>query len=226
MSTENFTLFGRIIDQSNKPKAGLTISAFDQDKVGNPDYLGKNVTNDQGKFTIKFDSEKFKKWYEFFEGTPDVYLVIHDQDGVELLKTSVKSTKLEIEYLIKLQENNPDPNSIDIYQDNLNRLTNQLGDVGMMMNWENSINLDTLAKGQLDSEINKRLEDFRDGYIDRRNMFNIFTSIINGTIHSLLEEGNFNIVGYDGPQVPRFARRGPYNQTIIWPREESSENWE
>jgi len=223
---DNFSLFGRIVNQSKNPQSGLIVSAFDKDGASDSDFLGKSVTDASGKFSIEFNTQKFKKWWELFEETPDVYLVIHDQQGLELLKTRIKSTKQEIEYLIKLQENDPDPNSIDIYQDNFNRFGGQLGSVGMTMDWENSINLDTLASGQLSPEVRKRLEEFRDGYLDRRNMFNILTSIINGTTLSLAEERDFNIIGYDGAQVPRLPRRQRYNQVIIWPREESSENWE
>lgn len=216
-----YYLRGRIIDRDAKPAPGLRVLAFDDDPLLNPDdFLGEARTDSRGTFKIDFDESKFRSFLEPLEGTPDVYLVVRGRNGREILRTRVGKTKQELEYHIKLDDHLPDPNAKDIYADNLRRIIAMLGDVGNMVEYENTINLDMLRNDDLPREVRERLEKFAAGYEDRRNNAQGLIALLNGLSGTLLEERGLAVIGYDGPQVPRLPRREAYDQAIIWPRKE------
>ncbi len=214
----NYSLEGEIIDSDLKPMEGLKIRAYDDDPWLNADdLLGKAITDSDGAFEIEFDESKFKGFWEFLEGTPDVYLIVEDDQGNSIMKTRVMRTKKELHYHIRVVDHTPDPNAKDIYASNLRRIMNMLGEVGNIIGMENTINLDTLRNGDLLREIKERLHDFVDGFGDRISNFNHFMALLSGLVNEVLEETRLRTIGYDGPQVPRHPRLKPYNQAVIWP---------
>lgn len=214
-----FILKGKVRNENNLSVRGYRVLAYDDDPLNRDDFLGEAVTDGDGFFQIEFDDEKFNGFFEF-DGEPDVYLLIQDRKGVEIVRTRIEKTRKEIEYQIRLVKNKPDTNAPDIYSDNPQRILSMLGDVGSMINQENRINLVELNSQRLPQEIRNRLGQFANGHQDRINNFQSFYAILEGILTSYFEEINLGTIGYDGPQVPSRPRRVAYNQVIIWPRSE------
>jgi hypothetical protein len=220
----SFTLHGKIISKDKEPLGNLNIYAYDHDPILKPDdFLGSSSTDPDGFFSISFDETKFRGFWEPLDRTPDVYIMVKDSRGNDLLnnaKKKVKSTKREIEYHVRIADNTPDPSAADIYSENIRRIVSMLREVGIVIGRENTINLDLLRNGDLSRDVRERLQNFVDGFDDRNNNFEHFLVIISSVVNSVFEEWCIGRIGYDGPQVPRQPRREQYDQTIIWPREE------
>ena len=217
-----FTLKGKIISKDQLPLKDLKIEAYDDDPLLNPhDLLGETITDSHGLYRIDFDESKFKEFFEVLEGTPDVYIVLKNNQGNKILTTKVMQTKKEIEYHIRVVDNNiPNPNAIDIYSGNARRMISMLNEVGSIIGIENRIDLDILNKGDPPEEVREKLQNFINGYEERKNNFNHFSVIMSTLVDSFFEELHIGDIGYDGPQVPRQPRREAYNQVITWPRQE------
>ena len=101
-----FSLKGKIISRDNAPIDNLRVLAYDDDPLLNPDdFLGESITNLDGFFRIDFDESKFRGLLEVLDETPDVYILIKDAQGNDILnnkKTRISQTKKEIEYHIKI----------------------------------------------------------------------------------------------------------------------------
>jgi hypothetical protein len=227
MTATSFSLTGKIISKENLPLKGLHIAAYDDDPLLNPDdYLGEATTDNHGFFKIDFDSSKFSGFLEALEGTPDVYLIIKDNQGNELIKqTKVVQTKKELAYHIKIpdpQTQIPNSTALDIYSGNPIRMLSMLTEVGGLVGLENRINLDILRNAHPPEEIRQSLQDFTDRFEERQNNFNQIMVILSSIIDLNLEDIHLGTrrIGYDGPQVPRYPRREFYDQVIIWPRDE------
>ena len=219
-----FSLRGKIISKDNKPIDNLKVVAYDDDPLLNPDdYLGESITNSNGFFRIDFDNSRFSGFLEPLDETPDVYILLKDTQGNDILnntKTKESRTKKKIEYHIRIADNTPDPLSRDIYAGNIRRMISMLSEVGNVMGIENAINLDLLRNGDLPRDIRDRLQNFVNGFEDRNSNLDHFMVIVSSVINSFLEELRIGRIGYDGPQVPRLPRRESYDQVIIWPRKE------
>ena len=165
---EIFDLKGKIISKEQLPLANLQIEAFDADPIFEPnDLLGKSGTDSSGIFSIQFDKSKFDDVWEALDGTPDVFLLIRDKQGKQLIKTKEAKTKKEIQYHIRHDPSSPDPKAPDPYSGNARRMLNMLAEVGELIGIEYRINLDLLNKGDLSAEIRKGTNEFVNGHIDR-----------------------------------------------------------
>jgi hypothetical protein len=217
-----FDLKGKIISKQQVPLDNLQIESFDADPVIKPnDLLGNSTTDSNGNFSIQFDKSKFDDVWEFLDGTPDVFLLIKDKQGKQLIKTREAKTEKELQYHIRHEPSTPDPNAPDPYSGNARRMLNMLAEVGELIGIEYRINLDLLNKGELSEEVKKDIREFVNGHADRRYNFDQFIVVLHSLVNSLAEETRVGSIGYDGPQVPRFPRREPYDQVIIWPRKEA-----
>ncbi len=116
-----------------------------------------------GFLGLDFDESKFREFLEVLEGTPDVYIVVKDNQGNKILTTKVLQTKKEIEYHIRIVDNIPNPKAIDIYSGNARRMISMLNEVGNIIGIENRINLDILNNGDPPEEIRERLQNFVNG---------------------------------------------------------------
>jgi hypothetical protein len=221
-----FTLKGKVISKDQLPLENLKVEAYDDDLLLKPDdFLGDATTDSNGIYRIDFDESKFRGTFEFLEGTPDVYLLIKDNQGNKILKTKVMQTKKEIEYHIRIADNTPNPNAIDIYSGNAQRLIRMLRDVGDMIGLEYRINLNILNNGNSPQDVKENLQNFVNGYQERKNNLDLFSVVVSSLVDSFSEELRIGNIGYDGPQVPRMPRREKYDQVIIWPRQEEFK-WE
>lgn len=223
---EIFDLKGSIISKEQLPLADLQIEAFDADPIFEPnDLLGDSTTDSKGVFSIQFPRSKFDDIWEVLDGTPDVFLLIKDKKGRQMIKTTEAKTKKEIQYQIRHDPHTPNPKAADPYSGNAARMLNMLAEVGELIGIEYRINLDLLNKGDLSEEVKENVNEFVNGHIDRRYNFDQFIVVLHSLINSLAEETRIGSIGYDGPQVPRFPRREPYDQVIKWPRNEGF-RWE
>jgi hypothetical protein len=77
-----FRIFGVVEEaETGRPLANLVVRAFDRDLIFD-DKIGYTSTDDDGRFEIRFGSERFR---ELFESRPDLYLRIFDPSGARLL---------------------------------------------------------------------------------------------------------------------------------------------
>jgi hypothetical protein len=223
---DEFSIHGKVRTKDNQPAQGHSVHAYDSDTINEDDFLGQKPIDANGFFRINFDRSKFAPFYEFLEGSPDVYLRIKEgQENKEILKTREIKTNKEIEYHIKIADHTPDPKAPDIYAGNLQRLLDMLNEVREIIGIERQINLDRLNSQDIDREIRKNLEDFAKMDDERRSNFEHVLVILSSFFDSYIEELNIGTIDYDGPQVPRQPRRVKYNQEIIWPRQETFK-WE
>jgi hypothetical protein len=230
---EYFSLTGKVIGENNYPFSNCKVFAYDKDPLLNPDdFLGESIIDDKGFFQIEFDRTKFVDFLEVFEGTPDIFLILKDKDGNEILSTREMKTKKEIEYHIKAIKNTiPDPNAPDIYSGNGRRMIDILRNIGTIINLEFNVNKDILNNraednNTFDEESSKeKSQDFISNYDQITENFNNILVISQGLINNYLKELNLGTIQYDGPQVPRFPQKNRYNQSIIWPRKEKFK-WE
>jgi hypothetical protein len=61
----NYKITGIVKDELGKPIPNLFVDAFDSDFGTSEDYIGKAVTNPQGRFEIAFDDKAYKENFEF-----------------------------------------------------------------------------------------------------------------------------------------------------------------
>ena len=87
MVTLRFRVKGTIEEsETGRPLAGLIVRAFDKDLLFD-DELGVSISNEMGRFLIKFTEDAFR---EFAETSPDLYFRVYDSTGESLLhKTPV-----------------------------------------------------------------------------------------------------------------------------------------
>ncbi len=219
---EIFDLKGKIISKQQIPLDNLEVDAYDADPIFEPsDLLGKSATDSNGIFSIQFDKSKFDNIWEALDGTPDVFLLIKDQESKPLIKTREAKTKKEIQYQIRQAPSTPDPKAPDLYSGNARRMLNMLAEVGELIGIEYRINLDLLNKGELSEDIRKDIMEFINGHVDRRYNFDQIIVVLHSLVNSFAEEIRVGSIGYDGPQVPRLPRRVAYDQVITWPRQEA-----
>jgi 5-hydroxyisourate hydrolase-like protein (transthyretin family) len=59
-SNPNYTLSGQITNRQRQPLPELTVRAYDQDPQSPDNFLGEAVTNEDGRYTIRFTEAQFK----------------------------------------------------------------------------------------------------------------------------------------------------------------------
>ena len=91
---EIYSLKGKIISEDKKPLESYHVLAYDHDFILNPDdLLGEAVTDSFGRFRIEFDKSKFAGFLEPLEGSPDVYLIVQNENKEEVLELQSKAHK-------------------------------------------------------------------------------------------------------------------------------------
>lgn len=217
-----FILSGRIISKDELPLKDLRITAYDYEPLLNPnDLLGEVTTDAEGYFRIAFDESKFSGFLRHLLGTPGMRLVVNDRQGNEILETKITHITKETEYHIRVVDDAPDKNAIDIYSGNARRMISMLSEVGSMLGMENKINVDVLNNTKLPEDTKQKLQGFVNTYDERRNNFSQFVAILSDHLaDTFLEKLHIDNIGYDGPQVPREPRRESYKEVVTWPRKE------
>ncbi|MCP4438280.1 MAG: hypothetical protein GY810_04985 [Aureispira sp.] len=81
-----YTVVGTVKDKNHdKGVQDLHVLVYDKDAIGHDDFLGIGVTDNTGKFTVSFDTSKFR-FLSVFDKSPDLYFIVND-GGLELLNT-------------------------------------------------------------------------------------------------------------------------------------------
>jgi hypothetical protein len=222
-----FSLTGKVITKDNTPCSGCRVLAYDKDFLLDiDDLLGESLTDEKGFFKIEFDKNKFTNLIDPLEGNrPDVYLFVNGKDEKDIITTRITKTKREIDYHIKVIKSIPDPTAPNIYAGNTRRIISMLQEVGGIIDLEHKINLSTLKYNEISNDTRNKLENFVNKHNERKSNFEHFLVIFNSLINTQLEELKKGQIGYDGAQVPKSPHRTPYDQVIIWPREENFK-WE
>lgn len=115
MPHKKWEIVGKIVNQdNNKGIEGLLVEAWDKDWIAD-DLLGADHTNADGAFSVTFDSDYFK---EFFDKKPDVFFLIYD--GGELIHSTESNVLMNLDHgkhepIIKLSLPKEDKTKRDIY---------------------------------------------------------------------------------------------------------------
>lgn len=112
--SDDYIVSGRVIySESGQPAIGVRVTVMDADLLFD-DKLGEAVTDDDGRFSIRYGIEKFR---DLFERPPDIYLLIHDREGEPLTSTRdsvIRNAGKKQEIHVQLPET-PAPSSRTIY---------------------------------------------------------------------------------------------------------------
>jgi hypothetical protein len=85
-----FVITGVVEEQkTGRPLRDLIVRAYDEDLVFD-DLVGYATTDDDGRFEIRFGTEKFR---DMIESRPDLYLRIFDASGVFLIHDTTAAVR-------------------------------------------------------------------------------------------------------------------------------------
>ncbi len=155
------------------------------------DLLGSAWTDDSGSFEISFEDDLFRD--NWFEGKPELFVVIRDNLGKILHKSSTKNPSgpedtENLTFDVELVEDNiPNNSPYDAVNTARFAAFNRVGDTLDLT--DNVINSSRLLMQSL-------------------NAWLLYTN-----------EVKWNIIGYDGPQVERYPWRNPdHDHKLAWDR--------
>lgn len=183
-----YRITGRIRDENNLPVMGCTVKAFDKDPgiYLHPDNrLGKAITDEDGAFEIIFDNKAFEDW---FEGSPEVYLVVRGQDSKVLIRTQAKeNTTRRMDFQIKLGRTEVNALEPDIYAGNIFRMISAFKIVFDQKSLSGS---------------------------DARTVIEVLSRAISSWV--IYRDELARYAGYDGIQVPEHPRQVEHDHVTRW----------
>jgi hypothetical protein len=84
--------------ESGNPLPGLLVCAYDKDLFSS-DFLGRTVTDQNGRFTIEYDSKDFQ---ELLDRNPDIYVEVYSSQHAKAKSLKrirpIYTTKRSIRY--------------------------------------------------------------------------------------------------------------------------------
>jgi len=88
-----FIVKGVLKDSQDKPIRGYTVLVYEDERFWPEDLLGKDITLDDGSFSISFPISDSSKIEKFFKGSdPKVFLKIQDLPDHDLIRVELKSS--------------------------------------------------------------------------------------------------------------------------------------
>jgi hypothetical protein len=202
-----YTIKGVIKDRQNKPIENVMIQAMESDQMWyedhNDDLIDSKWVNRDGTFEISFDKESFKD--TVFERNPDLYLIIRNSFGQIIYQTEIRrgvdssdSKSLFFDIVLDSTEKKiTPPFSTDPYLSNNERVIEAFQRVG-----------DTS-----EFQLNDISRIFR-LLITSINAWSLYTT-----------DYMWNVIGYDGPQVPRYPwREQGHSHKLSWENKEQKKN--
>ena len=153
------------------------------------DLLGSSWTDDSGKFEIIFDDELYKE--NWFEGKPELFLIIRDSLGKILYKTQKQSPS------------NPD----DTEKLNFDIVLSKESELFVESPYD-VVNARRIAAFA-------RIGDSIDLTDDVINSSRLLMQTLNAWL-LYMNETKWDLIGYDGPQVERYPWRVPHSHTLNW----------
>jgi hypothetical protein len=182
----NYKITGIVKDELGKPVANLFVDAFDSDFGTSEDYIGKAVTNAQGRFEIAFDDKAYKENFELLERNPDLFLTIRDSYRLlhrSEIRSEARGPEVFFEIILRQQIAFDDP-----YANTLQRTISTFNSIG-----------DTVDISQVDV------------LTSLRQMVRALGNWSYYTTPKIME-----FYGYPGPQVPRYPKRITHQHTLQW----------
>ena len=198
-----YILKGTIKDYEGKAVSHVKVQAMDSDQKWfedrNDDILDSKWVNDDGTFEISFDNQQFQDKGPL-EGKPDIYLILRNSIGQIIHTTEIRRgvdpsdiQNLTFNITLNSLEKLPaQPLPPDPYLSNNERVIAAFGRLG------------DVSEFQLNDII---------------RIFRLLNSSI--TAWSLYTtEYMWSIIGYDGPQVPRYPwREQGHSHRLSWEKE-------
>lgn len=201
-----YSIKGKIIDLTSNPYNNkLKIQAMDSDKQffedHNDDLLGSAWTKPDKSFEITFDDLTFND--NWLEKSPEIYLLIRNENGQIIHKTEIlkidsngdNKELVEIPITINLDSIEPKIGLLDtltdddIYFNNSQRILSAFSSLGDVVTLNNS---------------------------NAARNFQLLSSSINAWL-IYTNELSWKRIGYDGPQVPRYAYKTPdHSHRLTW----------
>jgi hypothetical protein len=199
MST--YTIKGMIKDHQNRPLQNLMIQAMDSDQKWYEDHMDDLIdskwVNEDGTFEISFDNNGFKD--SIFERNPDLYLIVRNSLGQIIHQTEIRRGV-----------NSSDSKNLffDIILDSIEKQIKQIPSDPYSHNNQRVIasfqRLGDISEFQL-NDISRILRLL----ISSVNAWSLYTT-----------EHMWNVIGYDGPQVPKYPwREQGHSHKLSWEEE-------
>jgi hypothetical protein len=194
-----YLIKGKITNAKGNPINNLSLQAMDSDQQWfedhNDDLLGSSSSDSDGSFEITFDDSTFSD--SWVEKKPEIYLIVRNENGQIIHRSETVKIKsdeangtinIPIDITLDSIEKKTDLTSTDLYWNN-DRILAAFSTVG-----------DTITLRNSDFERNLRL------LISSINAWLIYTN-----------DGIWNKIGYDGPQVPRYPLQSPkHTHKLSW----------
>jgi hypothetical protein len=192
-----YSIKGKIIDLTSNPYNNkLKIQAMDSDtqffEDHNDDLLGSAWTKPDKSFEITFDDLTFND--NWLEKSPEIYLLIRNESGQIIHKTEILKidsnghNKELVEIPIKIGLLDTLTDD-DIYFNNSQRILSAFSSLGDVVTLNNS---------------------------NAARNFQLLSSSINAWL-IYTNELSWKRIGYDGPQVPRYAYKTPdHSHRLTW----------
>jgi hypothetical protein len=185
-----FLVRGEVTDNNNNPLSNLVVQAMDSDQGffedRIDDFLESSVTNANGSFEIAFEDSKFKD--KWLENEPETYLIVRNEKGQILHRTEKIDINKSIKISLDSVEKKTELPNVDPYANNIDRVLSAFGSLA-----------DITTFRTIDFERNLRL------LISSVNAWVVYTNKI-----------GWDLVGYDGPQVPRYPSNSHHSHTLSW----------
>jgi hypothetical protein len=199
----SYLIKGTLKDSEGRPITGVKIQAMDSDQKWfedrNDDMLNSKWVNTDGTFEIVFYSEQFQEGGPL-ERKPDIYLIVRNTFGQIVHTTEIRRgvdgsdiQKLTFNITLHTLEKLPtQPLPPDPYLSNNERVIAAFG------------RLNDVSEFQLNDII---------------RIFRLLNTSINAwSLYTT--EYMWNIIGYDGPQVPRYPwREQGHSHSLSWEKE-------
>jgi hypothetical protein len=185
----NYTVVGHV---KNSLQSKFYVELLDDDQHWFDDriddLLGSSWTDDSGKFKITFDDDLYKE--NWFEGKPELFVIVRDESGKILYKTNTKSPS---------NPNDAENLTFDVILSKENQFTDSPYD---------ATNAQRIAAFT-------RIGDSIDLTGNVAGSFTLLMQTLNaGLLYT--NEAKWNLIGYDGPQVERYPWRSPHTHKLKW----------
>ena len=156
------------------------------DKVD--DLLGSSWTDDSGEFRIIFEDDLYKD--NWFEGKPELFVIVRDESGKIVHKTNIKSPS---------NPNDTENLTFDI------TITDKPTLIDSPYDAANARRIAAFARIGDSIDLTDNIINSSRLLMQSLNAWLLYTNEI-----------KWNLIGYDGPQVERYPWRNPHTHKLAW----------
>ncbi len=185
----NYTVNGHI---QNSHQSNFYVELLDNDQHWFDDrvddLLGSSWTDDSGKFKITFDDNLYKD--NWFEGKPELFVIVRDESGKVLHKTNTKSPS---------NPSDTENLTFDI------TISKEISFTNITYDNTNAKRIAAFARIGDSLDLTDNVVNSSRLLMQTMNAWLLYTN-----------ETKWNLVGYDGPQVERYPWRSPHTHKLKW----------